>query len=180
MGVKISTSPVSCKVKLISCCANPSSAKGDEFQGLALLPARPSTTGKPCTAQPCNSCPNMSADSLGVASLGNGNFAIRLLNAPSNASVAIAALGFGACQKNGVGIGLCGPIRITLNSVLTVVVPLRRGAGSCSASSLLPLPIPPDSRLCGLKISAQFLTVCIQGTRIGTGLTNCLEIPITR
>ncbi len=163
----------------LSCCKNPSSKQEDNFAGLALLPASSSKTGRPCSTAPCQSCTGMQLQTRGNASLGNPHFELSLTGAPDSAGKAVAAIGLGSCNSPGANFGFCAPVLISLNSVLVLGVKLKTGS-RCSTTGSLPIPVPADVKLFGIKVSCQFLMECRSSSSVGYALTNCVSFEVTR
>ena len=159
-----------------SCCPLPPS---DPLTGLALTGIAPVSVGQSCTLAPCFSCPTMQARTTGDPVLGNGAFSLDLINAPSNAGLAILALAFGSCTTPGVNVGLCQQIRVpSAGQVLAAFVPPPNTPGSCGTVIRIPVPIPVDPVFCGTALSFQWGVSCTNASRDTSSISNCVSLVV--
>ncbi|MCC6672695.1 MAG: hypothetical protein IT458_16645 [Planctomycetes bacterium] len=178
VGLFVNVTAAGCNTQMVSCCPNTS---GTPLIGLCLEAAHATSSGASCTANPCPACPTMTAGTIGDATLANPAFAITLSGAPSGGT-AYLVLNLGACSPPGLPIPpFCGPLLVPLGAPGPIVLggfPLA-GTPPCGGGATVGLPIPPNPALCGFNLAAQWLVLCPAGGLLGTGVTNCITIPIS-
>ena len=111
----------------------------------------------------------------GDPSPGNPDFGVQLLNAPGGSQVSYFLKPFGCA----VGLPfLCGTVYAAPGLIGPFILP-NSGAG-CAASSTLPLPLPPDSTLCGLRVCVQSIIACPVGPTVGVGMSGAIDFNLTQ
>jgi hypothetical protein len=170
--------PRACRVESAFCCQKQTAGT---WQGLDILPGwtqRPA--GASCADAGCMSCPQLSALLTGGdPSLGNQDFGIAVA-AGEPMSLGLLVLAGGACTP-GIRVPfLCGPVHPALAPaplVLPPVVLSATGPG-CTGTALVPIPIPADRGLCGIRLCAQWLLACPPTFR-SFALTHAIEFDLT-
>lgn len=166
--------PKKCKFSLVACCKK--QLAGD-WKGLAMIPGWSlKRVGKSCIGKPCPNCTSMVHHLAGGdTSLGNPDFKLMLSNAPAN-QIGILYIKLGAA---GAGIQpnfLCAPF-YAFPPALFVVTGLP-GVAPCGGKGQVSLPLPNSKKLCGLKLTTQWLVLCKKGNNFGLSLSNALEFSL--
>ena len=160
----------SCQFKTGKCCTKQSRGL---FRGLAWLPAWSSSKkGKSCLTKGCPQCSKLGLDLVGTPAIGNVDFGLRIHDGPTGA-VSIIAIGPTSCGK-GTHF-LCGAIWLPGGS-LPLYAGILNGL-QCRASTILPLAIPVDPKLCGATLCAQAVLACGSS---GYAISEAVQFSIAR
>ena len=157
------------------CCRGLST---EPLVGLSVAPPAPVEVGRSCVSGSCSPCTDMRNGVLGDAVLGNSGLFLTLTSAPSSLRSVLLGIGFGPCSPTGLGVGLCGPVRIAMSPFRPLILGLGgSGTGSgCSGTVRLPLSIPVNETLLDVQLSTQWVLHC---PNTGSGTSNCLQIRIS-
>jgi hypothetical protein len=159
-----------CTIAAQSSC---SLGSDSNFSGLCVQPQPVGTIGRSCESAPCPRCGTVR---LGAndPSIGNRGFAMWVLYG-QNGGFAFPAASIGPC---GTGTPfLCGNVHLQLSPppISFPMIPLT-GPSTCTASAVMPMPIPADAGLCGFRFCVQAGILCPAG---GTSLTNAISVHVT-
>jgi len=167
------TGPGPCAFAAVQCC-NPSPGVATYgWVGFDVEPQHARAVGASCTAPSCAACPGMALGTIGDPVLGNPTFRLALSGAPFPAVLALA-VSPGGCNLPGVPV-LCGQWHPTVATTLFFPMVPVGGAGPCSGTATVPLPIPKNYALCGAPLCFQGVIVCLSPLGPGFGLTNAVD-----
>ncbi|MFQ5505968.1 MAG: hypothetical protein ACE5F1_14405 [Planctomycetota bacterium] len=168
--------PAKCVVTWGACCDKGSAG---DFMGLSIIPGwsqRP--VGNSCLSKRCGSCSSMLNKTVGGdPALGNETFAFQLENGPVG-NAGILFLGGGNCTT-GLRV-LCGSFYPALLPPPIIAPPVQiQGKAACLGTARMPVPVPVEAALCGVKFCAQWVTACPLAQGADFGLSPAIEFAVT-
>lgn len=122
----------------------------------------------------CPQCPQLTLAPVGDALEGNLNFALGIDHGPGGGAAAVF-LALGPVSTMPVPL-FCGEVVVPLSGpVYAAGITSLTGVGACGGGGSVPVPLPSQTSLFGLIVTAQAVTLCPAG---GLGLTHGVEFAI--